>query len=82
MGIQATPQGFVKAIYDYEAAATGELTVSDGQVLAVYEKEDDWMLVEIEAPGAPGKFLCGYVPANYVEEVSRLFVNFCLYDLD
>ena len=68
--LQATPQGFVKAIYDYEAVATGELTVSDGQVLAVYEKEDDWMLVEMEAPDAPDKFLCGYVPANYVEEVS------------
>jgi actin cytoskeleton-regulatory complex protein SLA1 len=69
--IQATPTSFVKALYDYAAAAPGEVTVADGQVLSVHEKEDDWILVEFELDGKKGKFLCGYVPANYVEEVSE-----------
>lgn len=54
-----------KALYDYEAATKGELSVSEGEELLVYDQEDDWLLVKTERDGG----LAGYVPANYVEEV-------------
>jgi hypothetical protein len=41
--------------------------MTDGQVLNVFEREEDWILVEAENQG---KYFVGYVPANYVEDVS------------
>lgn len=72
---QAAPLSTVRAIYDYDAAASGELTIIDGQSLSVHEKEDEWILVERD--GAKGKKECGYVPANYVEEVSGIIIILC-----
>lgn len=55
----------MKALYEYEATQEGELTVDEDEVLHVFDKDDDWLLVQSQKEG--GKI--GYVPANYVEEV-------------
>lgn len=66
--MQAEHVSVAKALYDYEAAQPGELTVSEDEVLYVYGKDDDWLLVHSQKEG--GKV--GYVPGNYVEEVRIL----------
>ncbi|KAF5387639.1 hypothetical protein D9615_000383 [Tricholomella constricta] len=53
----------VKALYDYEAAADGELSVQEDEILLVFETEQDWILAQSEK--ASGK--AGFVPGNYVE---------------
>ncbi|KNZ79832.1 Actin cytoskeleton-regulatory complex protein sla1 [Termitomyces sp. J132] len=53
----------VKVLYDYEAAADGELSVEEDEILLVFETEDDWILAQSEKQG--GK--AGFVPGNYVE---------------
>ena len=65
--MQLEPTSVVKALYDYEAVAPGELTVTEDESLAVYGTDEDWLLVKSERDG--GKV--GYVPGNYVEEVRR-----------
>ncbi|PVG01079.1 hypothetical protein CPB86DRAFT_812654 [Serendipita vermifera] len=62
---KAEPISKVKAAYDYEANAQGEISMTDGQLLNVFERDEDWILVEAENQG---KYFVGYVPANYVEE--------------
>ncbi|KAG8834318.1 cytoskeletal protein binding protein [Serendipita sp. 399] len=64
---KATPLSTVKAAYDYEASATGELTITDGEILKVHERDEEWILVE-GSGSKQGSFKVGYVPANYVEE--------------
>ncbi|KAJ3571426.1 hypothetical protein NP233_g3768 [Leucocoprinus birnbaumii] len=56
----------VKALYDYEAAAPGELTISEDEILLAFEVDEEWLLVQSqkESGGA------GYVPGNYVEETT------------
>lgn len=60
---QADHSSKVKALYDYEAAADGELSIKEDEVLLVFEMEQDWVLVQGEKEG--GK--AGFVPGNYVE---------------
>ncbi|OCH90954.1 hypothetical protein OBBRIDRAFT_776007 [Obba rivulosa] len=57
----------VKALYDYEAQQSTELSVKEDEVLYVYSKDDDWLLVR----GESDEDRVGYVPGNYVEEVSE-----------
>jgi hypothetical protein len=58
----------VKALYDYEAAAPGELSVHEDDVLMLFDTEDDWILVQnSKAEGG-----AGFVPGNYVEVMSDL----------
>ncbi|KAG8821342.1 cytoskeletal protein binding protein [Serendipita sp. 401] len=64
---QATPISTVKAAYDYEASAAGELTITEGEVLQVHERDEEWILVEAKGD-KPNSHKVGYVPANYVEE--------------
>ena len=54
-----------KALYDYDAANPGELTIREGEVLHVYDKDDAWLLVHSQKPGGR----VGFVPETYVEEV-------------
>jgi hypothetical protein len=76
---QATQISIVKALYDYDANAPGELSIKEDDVLRVFSKEDEWLLVQTDKAG--GK--AGFVPANYVEEVmihyqfilTRVFIN-------
>ena len=57
----------MKALYDYEASAPGELSVHEEDVLMLFDTEDDWILVQnSKAEGA------GYVPGNYVEVMGDL----------
>ncbi|KAI0309926.1 hypothetical protein OF83DRAFT_1288379 [Amylostereum chailletii] len=54
----------VKAQYDYDASAPGELSIKEDQTLLAFGKEEEgWLLVQVEGDGK-----AGYVPANYVEE--------------
>ena len=62
---QAEHISVVKALYDYEAQQSGELSVTEDEMLYVFDKDDDWLLVQSQKEG--GKV--GYVPGNYVEEV-------------
>ncbi len=57
----------VKALYDYAANAPGELTITEDEILLVFDTEQDWILVQSKKEG--GK--AGYVPANYVEACSE-----------
>jgi hypothetical protein len=57
----------VKALYDYDAAAPGELTVHENDILLVFETEEDWLLVQDSR--TEGR--AGYVPGNYVEVVDE-----------
>ncbi|KAI0347122.1 hypothetical protein BDW22DRAFT_1480808 [Trametopsis cervina] len=56
----------VKALYEYEPNAEGELSLEEDEVLYVFAKDDDWFLVQSQKEG--GRI--GYVPGNYVEETS------------
>ena len=56
----------MKAQYDYDAAAEGELSLKEDQTLLVFgDEEDGWLLVQEEGGGK-----VGYVPGNYVEVIS------------
>ena len=57
----------MKAIYDYDAAAPGELTVHEDDILLLFDNEEDWILVQ-ESQNAGN---AGYVPGNYVEVVDE-----------
>ncbi|KAK7049547.1 cytoskeletal protein binding protein [Paramarasmius palmivorus] len=59
---QAEHTSVVKALYDYEATAEGELTVKEDDILLAFETEEDWTLVQSTTKGK-----AGLVPANYVE---------------
>jgi hypothetical protein len=60
---QAPHTSLVKALYDYDPAADGELAIKEDDVLRLFETEGDWVLAQYDsADGA------GYVPGNYVEE--------------
>ncbi|KAH7916094.1 hypothetical protein BJ138DRAFT_996415 [Hygrophoropsis aurantiaca] len=63
---QAEHTSLVKAIYDYDSAGPGELTIKEDEVLLVFDHEGDWILVQSQQEG--GK--AGFVPATYVEETS------------
>lgn len=57
----------MKALYDYEASAPGELTVHENDILLVFETEEDWLLVQ----DSQTEGRAGYVPGNYVEVVDE-----------
>lgn len=59
---QAEHTSVVKALYDYEASAPGELSVKEDDVLLVFDQDDAWLLVQNQAEGAKA----GFVPENYV----------------
>jgi len=60
----------VKALYDYDAANPGELTIKEEEILYVHDKEDAWLLVHSQKPGGR----VGFIPETYVEEVRLSFV--------
>ncbi|KAH9483050.1 Actin cytoskeleton-regulatory complex protein SLA1 [Psilocybe cubensis] len=60
---QAEHTSVVKALYDYEAASPGELSLREDDVLLVFDTEEDWILVQ----NANEEGKAGYVPGNYVE---------------
>ncbi|KAH8830815.1 hypothetical protein DL96DRAFT_1786537 [Flagelloscypha sp. PMI_526] len=62
---QAEHSSTVKALYDYDAAAPGELSIKEDDILLAFDSDEEWLLVQSEKDGK-----AGYVPANYVEEDS------------
>ncbi|KAF5393631.1 hypothetical protein D9757_000051 [Collybiopsis confluens] len=60
---QAEHTSVVKALYDYQGSASGELTIAEDELLFAFDTEEEWMLVQSTKEN--GK--AGYVPANYVE---------------
>ncbi|KXN90257.1 Actin cytoskeleton-regulatory complex protein SLA1 [Leucoagaricus sp. SymC.cos] len=63
---QAEHKYLVKVLYDYEAAAPGELTIGEDDVLMAFEPDEDWLLVQSQKENGGA----GYVPGNYVEETT------------
>lgn len=61
-----------RALYDYEATADDELTITEDEALLVYDKEEDWSLVKSQT----GKGI-GFVPTAYIGEVSAAHVLRC-----
>jgi len=57
-----------KAIYDYEAAETEEMTFQDGDIIEVLneEQDSDWVLGLNERTGKKGTF-----PVNFTEPFSK-----------
>lgn len=64
---QAEHTSVVRALYDYDATAPGELSLHEDDVLYVFDTEDDWLLVQNSKEGGHA----GYVPGNYVEVVDE-----------
>lgn len=56
----------MKALYDYEAAAPGELTIGENEILLAFELDEDWLLVQNQQENGGA----GYIPGNYVEETT------------
>lgn len=66
--------GVYRAIYDYDAQATGELPITEGDLLFVLDKttgDDGWWKAKKKAVGGDDDEPEGLVPNNYVEEVSH-----------
>lgn len=58
-----------RALYDYSKQNDDEIDMAEDEMLSVYEVKGDWLLVKKQVDGVPtGKL--GFVPANYVDEVS------------
>lgn len=53
-------------MYDYEAVAPGELTITEDDILLAFEAEEDWLLVQSQKEDGGA----GFVPGNYVEEAT------------
>lgn len=75
--MQAEHTSLAKALYDYDAAAQGELSIKEDEILMVFDREDEWVLVQSRKEG--GK--AGFVPGNYIEEVCFRIVSGYLYSL-
>lgn len=70
---EAEPLRLSRALYDYEAQNEDELTIAEDELLRVYESDGLWLLVKkqgTDSLGEGGTGRLGYVPANYVDEVS------------
>lgn len=63
---QAAHTSLVKVLYDYDAAAPGELSVKEDETLLLFETEGDWILAQSHTGDG-----AGYVPGNYVETTSE-----------
>lgn len=63
--------GVYRAIYAYAPQASGELSISDGDLLYVLSKNDEegWWKAKKKAGADDDDEPVGLVPNNYVEEV-------------
>jgi len=64
--------GVYRAVYDYTPVGDGELTLTEGDLLFVLEKnsEDNWWKAKKKSNGDDAEEPEGLIPNNYVEEVS------------
>ncbi|KAJ3103255.1 Intersectin 1 (SH3 domain protein) [Physocladia obscura] len=67
-GVKKTGEFVVKALYDYEAGDSGELTLRAGEELVIVDSKDaDWWVGRHRSGGSEE----GMLPAAYVQQVSR-----------
>ncbi|KAG7096990.1 hypothetical protein E1B28_004385 [Marasmius oreades] len=59
---QAEHTSLVRALFDYEATAAGELSIKEDEILLAFDIEEEWLLAQSTEGGK-----AGFVPANYVE---------------
>lgn len=71
MSVKADHTFIAKALYDYDAAAPGELSIREDEIVMVFDREDEWTLVQSQKEGGTA----GFVPGNYIEEVRIYFVS-------
>ncbi|KAG0709599.1 hypothetical protein DFH29DRAFT_978485 [Suillus ampliporus] len=62
---QAEHTSLVRALYDYDSSAHGELSIKEDEILMVFDREEEWILVQRKEGGK-----AGFVPGNYVEETT------------
>jgi len=64
--------GVYRAVYDYTPVGDGELTLTEGDLLFVLEKnsEDNWWKAKKKSNGDDAEEPEGLIPNNYVEEVN------------
>lgn len=64
--------GIYRAVYDYAPQADNEISITEGDLLFVLEKEadGDWWKVKRKAGEHEDEEPEGLVPSNYIEEVS------------
>lgn len=59
-----------KALYDYDAQESEEVSMKEGDVVYVVDNSDpSWLEVQLKMPSVNQIGPVGLVPANYVEEV-------------
>jgi hypothetical protein len=67
---EAEPIRASRALYDYNGQNDDELEIQEDEMLSIYDIKGDWLLAKRQENGVPvGKL--GFVPANYVDEVSQ-----------
>lgn len=64
--------GIYRALYDYEAQSSNEITLNEGDVLMVLEKstDDAWWTAKKKGTAEDEEEPEGLIPNNYIEEVS------------
>ncbi|TDZ29557.1 Actin cytoskeleton-regulatory complex protein sla1 [Colletotrichum trifolii] len=74
--------GVCKAIYDYTPQAEGELSIKDGDLLYIIEKnsEDDWWKAKKKASADDEEEPEGLVPNNYVQDAQVVTKARALYE--
>lgn len=64
-------QGVYRALYDYRPQAEAELSITEGDLLYILEKDSDdgWWKAKKKANTDDGDEPIGLIPNNYIEEV-------------
>ncbi|KAJ3194292.1 cytoskeletal protein binding protein [Irineochytrium annulatum] len=72
-----------KAVYDYDAQTSEELTLKEGTVLLVTDDSDpDWWTCTIRVTDTFQEAQEGLAPVTYIEEMQPLIVAVALYDYE
>lgn len=62
-----------KALYDYDAQASEEVSMKEDDIIYVVDNSDpSWLEVQLKMPSVDQIGPVGLVPASYVEEVDKV----------